>query len=206
MNLSLAVTSLLSVLCLIEYFILERKCRQLATEKHPIVREDYADFKPLIIYYNRVGKCGSRSLLTVIKETSILNNFEFISEMPLYTRFEERDLIKNVTQYQVPLFYTLGYNPYKAVNSWLNRVRAFSRLSGLKVLIRSSVLWISRRWFIRATWPKSRFFDKVSAISINSTLILSLPSNTCFRPLYNLVCTVVASSIGFYKFTDGTQH
>ena len=108
MNFSLAFTVLLSVLCLIEYFFLERKCNQLASEKYPIIVDEYADFKPLIIYYNRVGKCGSRSLLTVIKETAVLNSFKFISETPVYTRFEEWDLIKNVTQYQVPLFYTLG--------------------------------------------------------------------------------------------------
>ena len=27
-------------------------------------------FKPKVVYYNRVGKCGSRSLLSVIKESS----------------------------------------------------------------------------------------------------------------------------------------
>ena len=45
---------------------------------------NHEEFKPLIIYYNRVGKCGSRSLLSVTNGISKKNGFEFVSETPLY--------------------------------------------------------------------------------------------------------------------------
>ena len=108
MNTPLALAVFLSILCIIEYFFLERNCNPLAAEKPPMVVQKEPDFKPLIIYYNRVGKCGSRSLINVINETATENGFNFVSEDPYFTKFEENELISNVTTLPVPLFFTLG--------------------------------------------------------------------------------------------------
>ena len=62
-------------------------------------------FKPKIVYYNRVGKCGSRSLLSVISK-SAGGTVNFVSEPPLYTKFDEKELQNNVTNEDYPLFYT----------------------------------------------------------------------------------------------------
>ena len=93
-------------------------------------------FKPKIVYYNRVGKCGSRSLLSAISKSSkdvridkslccykkvfcegkinlsfghpipSKGNVNFVSETPLYTKFDEKELQNNVTSQDLPLFYT----------------------------------------------------------------------------------------------------
>lgn len=101
MNLSLILSTLLVVLCFALFLFSQRKrATDVATLKND-------EFKPRLIYYNRVGKCGSRSLLTVVKEAAIENGFRFVSEMPLYTRFDETELVKNVSQLTtMPVFYT----------------------------------------------------------------------------------------------------
>lgn len=102
MNLSLALSTLLVVLCFALFLLAERKCAPAGAQ----LKSD--TIAPRLIYYNRVGKCGSRSLLTVVKEAAGENGVHFVSEMPLYTIFDETELVKNVTQQltTMPVFYT----------------------------------------------------------------------------------------------------
>ena len=80
-------TGIFFLIILFGYVSIERT----KTPKSLISRFDFSkvvinceEFKPLIIYYNRVGKCGSRSLLSVISGISKKNGFDFVSETPLY--------------------------------------------------------------------------------------------------------------------------